>query len=173
VVAVHPVEEVQASVQAQGEQVVGGDGLRLAGLADHEQLREDGDRLEVDGESPEDLEGAEVVVDQESEPSDRNNEKFGPESVVVSVVGGLELGVDQVDREVGATDVNAFHCWVVQRDEVGEQVQVSGSEDESKEELGFTADSGARPGFPDLHQKQDDGQQVAQVSRQSEHIHTE
>jgi len=39
--------------------------------------------------------------------------------------------------------------------------------------LGFTADSGARPGFPDLHQKQDDGQQVAQVSRQSEHIHTE
>jgi len=110
VVAVHPVEEVQAAVQAQGEQVVGGDGLRLAGLADHEQLREDGDRLEVDGESPEDLEGAEVVVDQESEPSDRHNEKFSPESVVVSVVGGLELGVDQVDREVGATDVNAFHC---------------------------------------------------------------
>ena len=51
-----------------------------------------------------------------------------PESVVIAVVGGLELDVDEVDGEVGATDVNALHCRVVQRDEVGEQVQVSASD---------------------------------------------
>ena len=83
-VAVHPVEEVQAAVEAEREQVVGGDGLRLARLADHEELREDGDRLEVDGEGPEDLEGAEVVVDEEGEPSDRNNEKLSPEKLQYS-----------------------------------------------------------------------------------------
>ena len=37
-----PVDEVQGSVEAQEEQVVGGDGLRLPGLADHEELRQDG-----------------------------------------------------------------------------------------------------------------------------------
>jgi len=36
VVAVDPVEEVQAAVQAKCEQVVSGDCLRLASFADHE-----------------------------------------------------------------------------------------------------------------------------------------
>jgi len=161
VVAVNPVEQVQAAVQAESEQVVSGDGLSLASLADHEQLGKDGDRFQVDGESPQDLQCAELVVDQEGETADGNNEKFRPESVVIAVVGGLELDVDEVDGEVGATDVNALHCRVVQRDEVGEQVQVSSSEDESEQELRFPADACATPGFPDFHQKQDDCQQVA------------
>lgn len=59
----YPVEEVKGSVESQEEQVVGGDGLGLTGLADHEKLRQDGHRLQVDGESPQDLgrteEGAE------------------------------------------------------------------------------------------------------------------
>jgi len=173
VVAVDPVEEVQAAVQAKSEQVVSGDGLRLASFADHEELGKDGDWFQVDGESPQDLESAELVVDQEGETADGNNKKFRPESVVVTVVGGLELNVNKIDGEVGATDVDALHCRVVQWDEVGEQVQVSSSEDESKQELRFSADSRATPGLPDFHQKQNDGQQVAQVPGQSEHIHYE
>lgn len=50
-----PVEEIEGSIQAQTEQVVGGDGLCLAGLADHEELRQDCHRLQVDGECPKDL----------------------------------------------------------------------------------------------------------------------
>lgn len=42
VVSVDPVQEVQSSVGAQGEQVVAGDGLRLTGLAYHEQLGKNG-----------------------------------------------------------------------------------------------------------------------------------
>jgi len=173
VVAVDPVEEVQAAVQAKSEQVVGGDGLCLASFADHEELGKDGDWFQVDGESPQDLESAELVVDQEGETADGNNKKLRPESVVVTVVGGLELNVNKIDGEVGATDVDALHCRVVQWDEVGEQVQVSSSEDESEQELRFSADSRATPGLPDFHQKQNDGQQVAQVPSQSEHIHYE
>lgn len=32
-----------------------GDGLSLSSLADHEELWQDGHRLQIDGESPEDL----------------------------------------------------------------------------------------------------------------------
>ncbi len=35
---VDPVEDVEPPVGAQGEEVVAGDGLRLSGLAHHEQL---------------------------------------------------------------------------------------------------------------------------------------
>lgn len=55
VVAVDPVQEVKATVGAESEEVVRSDGLRLTSLADHEQLGQDGHRLQVDGESPQDL----------------------------------------------------------------------------------------------------------------------
>lgn len=55
VVTPDPVEEIEGSIQAQAEQVVGGDGLSLAGLADHEELGQDCHRLQVDGERPQDL----------------------------------------------------------------------------------------------------------------------
>lgn len=55
IVTPDPVEDVEGPVQAQAEQVVCGDGLRLASLADHEELRQDCHRLQVDGEGPEDL----------------------------------------------------------------------------------------------------------------------
>lgn len=57
VVAPDPVEEIERAVDAQRKQVVARDGLRLARLAHHEQLRQDGHRLQVDGEGPEDLPG--------------------------------------------------------------------------------------------------------------------
>lgn len=55
VVTPDPVEDVERPIQAQAEQVVGGDGLSLASLTDHEELRQDRHRLQVDGERPQDL----------------------------------------------------------------------------------------------------------------------
>jgi len=55
VVAPHPVGYVEGSVEAEEEQVVSGDGLGLAGLCDHEELRHYGHRLQEDGEGPQDL----------------------------------------------------------------------------------------------------------------------
>ena len=57
VVTVDPVENVEGAVGAEGKQVVAGDRLGLARLADHEELRQDGHRLQVDGERPQDLRG--------------------------------------------------------------------------------------------------------------------
>lgn len=55
IVTPDPVEDVEGPVQAQTEQVVCGDGLRLASFADHEELRQDCHWLQVDGEGPKDL----------------------------------------------------------------------------------------------------------------------
>lgn len=50
-----PVEEIERPVQAQAEQVVGGDCFCLSSLADHEELGKDSHRLQIDGECPQDL----------------------------------------------------------------------------------------------------------------------
>ena len=60
-VAPDPVEEIERAVDTQRKQVVAGDGLRLARLAHHEQLRQDGHGFQVDGEGPEDLRGGRGV----------------------------------------------------------------------------------------------------------------
>lgn len=57
VVTPHPVGYVEGSVEAKEEQVVGGNGLCLAGLGDHEELWHYGHRLQEDGEGPHDLDG--------------------------------------------------------------------------------------------------------------------
>lgn len=54
-VAVDPVEDVQRAVRAERKQVVRRDALRLARLAHHEQLRQNGHRLQVNAERPKHL----------------------------------------------------------------------------------------------------------------------
>jgi hypothetical protein len=54
-VPVDPIGNVQGTVCAKGEQVVGRDGFRLACSLQHEKLREDSNGFQPDGESPEDL----------------------------------------------------------------------------------------------------------------------
>lgn len=55
VVTPHPVGYVEGSVEAEEEQVVGGDGFCFAGFGDHEELRHYGHCLQENGESPQDL----------------------------------------------------------------------------------------------------------------------
>ena len=65
------------------------EGLRLPGLSDHEELGEDGDALQVDGEGPEDLHDAELVVEDDSQEHGGSQEELHSEGVVVTVVGRL------------------------------------------------------------------------------------
>lgn len=53
VVAPDPVGDIEGSIEAQEEKVMRCDGLCFPCLADHEELREDSYRLQVDGEGPE------------------------------------------------------------------------------------------------------------------------
>lgn len=42
------------------------------------------------------LQWREVMIDKKREPTNRNNQKLHSEGVMVSIIGGLELHVDQV-----------------------------------------------------------------------------
>lgn len=152
-----PVDQVQSTVAAKGKQVVSGDGFSFTSFTDHEQLRKDGDTLKVDTEGPENFQRSELVVDEESETTNRHDEKFSSESVMVSVVCGLELHVDEVNGGVRARQVNDLHNGIVRRNKVCEQIKVTSSEDESEHHLSFSRYSSAGSCFPYLHQQKDDG----------------
>lgn len=49
------------------------------------------------------------MVDEESQAAHRDDQELHPESVVVAIVGGFELGVDQVHQGVGTSDVNDLY----------------------------------------------------------------
>ena len=95
VVAVDPVEDVEAAVGAEGEQVVAGDRLGLPGLGDHEQLGQDGDTLQVDGEGPQDLHHAELVINDKTKEDAGAKQELNTKCVVVAVIGGL-LSIDYI-----------------------------------------------------------------------------
>lgn|SRR6218665_2261622 len=52
VISIDPVANVEGAIDAEGEKVVAGYRLRLSRLGDHEQLRKNCDRLQVDGKRP-------------------------------------------------------------------------------------------------------------------------
>ena len=64
---------------------MGGDRLGLAGLLDHEQLRQDGHRLEVDGEGPEDFHQRELVVQHQRKKDGGADQKLNPKIVSLLV----------------------------------------------------------------------------------------
>lgn len=53
-----------------------------------------------------DLQGREVVVDQESQATNRDNQELHSERVVVPIISGLELDVDQVHCGIRTPDVD-------------------------------------------------------------------
>ena len=171
VVAEDPVDDVEAAVTAEGEQVVAGDRLGLPRLGDHEQLGQDGDALQVDGEGPQDLHHTELVVEDNGQEGGGSQEELNPERVVVAVIRGLELEVHEVHCGGGAGDEKDLHAGVVETHEVGHQVQVPGHEHHQEEDLALAGDAGTAPGLPDLEEQEQDGQQVRQVTQQPENIH--
>lgn len=84
-----PVGDIERPVQSQRKEVVRGNRLGLAGALEHEQLREDGDRLEPDAEGPEDLRQGVLVGPDQGEGCGGAKEVLDFEGVDVGVVGGF------------------------------------------------------------------------------------
>ena len=150
VVAVDPVENVEAAVGAEGKEVVAGDALSLPGFGHHEQLGQDGDRLQVDGERPKDFHHRELMVEHQSKEQRGTDEKFNPKGVMVAVIGSLELDVHQIDSGGSRADKEELHSGVVEGDEGGEEVEVARTEDGQEEDLRLARNASAAAGLPDL-----------------------
>lgn len=92
------------------------------------------------------------MVDQECQDGRGNNKELHPECVMVPIVSGFELAVNHPDCGERAGNVDHLHARVVEGDVVGEEVQVSGSEHHSKQDLALPRNPGTRAGLPDFEQ---------------------
>lgn len=88
------------------------------------------------------------MVDKEGQSSNRYDQELYPERVMVTIIGSLELCVDQVHCSVRTANVDDLHRSVVERYEGSEQVQVTCCEYQGKQDLTFPRDTGTRSGFP-------------------------
>ena len=91
VVSVDPVEDVEPPVGAEREQVVRGDGLGLPGLGHHEELRQDGHGLQVDGERPQHLHHAELVVQDQGEQQGGQQQELNSGKLCVKGCTGFKI----------------------------------------------------------------------------------
>jgi hypothetical protein len=71
---------------------------------------------------------------------------------MVAVVGGLELDIHQIDGGGGGADEEDLHDGVVDRDVVGEQVQVARHKHDEEENLRLAGDASTRTGLPYLNE---------------------
>jgi len=143
VISVTPVEDVERPVCPEGEKVMGGDGFGLSGLANHEQLGEDGDGLQVDGKGPQNLHNVERMINDQRNKGRGNEQELYSECVMIAVVGCLEFEQHEINGSVGGGDEEDLHDGVVDRNEVGQQVQVARREDQRKQDLRLARDAGA------------------------------
>ncbi|KAH8246760.1 hypothetical protein KR038_008032 [Drosophila bunnanda] len=171
-VPVYPVEQVERTIRSQGEEVVAGDGLGLPGFAHQEQLRQNGHRLQIDGEGPQHLHDRKLVIDHQRQEGARHQQEFDAEGVVVVVVGGLKLHVHQVDRGAGRGQEEHLHHRVVQAHVGGEQIEVTGQVDHREQNLRLAGYAGARARLPDLQQQNNYGEDMGQVPSEPKNVHS-
>ena len=90
IVSVHPVEDVETTIGAESKQVVAGNTLSFSGLGYHEELGQDGHTLQVNGEGPEDLHDAKLMVQCQGKEDCWTKQKFYTESIMVSIISSLK-----------------------------------------------------------------------------------
>lgn len=66
------------------------------------------------------------MIDKKGEPTNRNYQKLHSEGVVVSIVGGLELHVDQVHGGVRASDVDKLRARKERNKNPKQSIEVPG-----------------------------------------------
>lgn len=142
--AVDPIEYVQEPVGPHEEDVISRQVLHLPVALQHDQLRQDGDRFQVDGEGPQqfdDRESASAAVlgpppdevrQQRDDRARRHPELVVQERILRLIVRGLDglLEAYRVDDRRRAGNVQDLHHRIVHGIKRREEVQVPRDEDD-------------------------------------------
>ena len=131
------MEDVEAAVQSQEEHIVRSDVLDVLEAVDHEQLGQNGHRLQPDTERPQEVDGVERLV------RDDGGEQGSAVEIVVREGVGLAIEAEivrllllhEVDGVGGEADENDLHNEDVERLPAQEEVDVAGEEDGEEELL--------------------------------------
>lgn len=121
---VEPVGDVERPVRAQSEDVMRCDGLCLAGPLQHEELGQNGHRLEIDTERPHDLHKVKVIVEEQCQNETGTHEVLQPDGVDGGIVRGTELDLHQIQDVDAGTDEEHLHQESVERVFV-EEIEIS------------------------------------------------
>lgn len=132
VITVDPVEDVKSAVRAKSKQVVSSNDLSGTGGLEEEELWENSNSLQIDRESPEQLEWSVIMIDNESKNHRWNNKELNTEGVRLAHVSGTELEEHQVYSSVRGSEESNLHETVVEGDVCGEKIQVASSEHDSE-----------------------------------------
>lgn len=131
------MEDVEAAVQSQEEHIVRSDVLDVLEAVDHEQLGQNGHRLQPDTERPQEVDGVERLV------RDDGGEQGSAVEIVVREGVGLAIEAEivrllllhEVDGVGGEADEDDLHNEDVERLPAQEEVDVAGEEDGEEELL--------------------------------------
>ena len=131
------MEDVEAAVQSQEEHIVRSDVLDVLEAVDHEQLGQNGHRLQPDTERPQEVDGVERLV------RDDGGEEGSAVEIVVREGVGLAIEAEivrllllhEVDGVGGEADEDDLHHEDVERLPTQEEVDVAGEEDGEEELL--------------------------------------
>jgi hypothetical protein len=139
-VSVDPVGNVESAVAAEGEEVVGGDGLGLTSSLKHKELGKNGHRLEPDGKGPQNLGKGIVVGEDDSKDSGSSKEVLDAEGVDIGIVGRLVGVGHEVDDVTLRAKEEDFEDEVV--DAVGrEKIEIASDVDKHVEGLRLEGDT--------------------------------
>lgn len=172
----NPIQNVKCSVTAETEDVMGGDILDLSGFLEEIKLWQNGNGLEKDGESPENLKSGEAEMEDKGEDSGAGDEVLDTERVVDLVVGVLVALLDEIDCVGGGGKKENLHDCVVEGERgmpgLGEEeVEITGAEDDHVEDLGLEGYAGAGMRGLDLEKEKEDRDDVEHVAAEAEDIH--
>lgn len=121
-VPVDPVGNVQCSVNAQGENVMGGDVFGRACSLQHVQLWDNGHGLQPDGKGPRQFPERVGVVENQRDYGNGNKQEFERERIYVLADGAVVLLCHQVNGVCRGQKEEKLHERVVKRNIAGEQV---------------------------------------------------
>lgn len=111
-IAIDPVRDIQRAIDAQREEIMRGDGLRLPRALQQKQLRQDCNRLEPDAECPQDFRRGVFVGEDGGEDRGAAEQVAHFEGVEVGVVGGLVVVQHQVQGVGAGGDEDDFQDGV-------------------------------------------------------------
>jgi hypothetical protein len=177
--SVNPVQNVEKTVGTHEEDIVSGQVLNLTIPLQNNQLGQDGDGLEVDGKSPQEIHGLEdhTFLDQMGDQGHYGARRHGEFPVKEGILSLIVSGADGffvfngVDYESGGEDVKNFHAGVVVGVKCGEEVKVSSDEDEEVKLVGAHGDSCCILHNAESEKEDNDAEDMRHVSGQAEDVH--
>lgn len=168
-VSVDPVGDVKSAVAAESEEIVGGDGLGLAGALKHEELRKNSHRLKPNGEGPQNFRDGVVIGEDDGENSSSRKEVLDSEGVDIGIVGRLVgVGHEVDDVTLGAKE-HDLEDEVV--DAIGfEEIKIAGDVDKHVECLRLERDTRAAVELHHLVKQDEDGAEMREIRSDSENV---